>query len=304
MTLAVTGATGFVGRAVLAAAAGASIRALARRAHADHPGTEWIAGDLADTAALHRLCDGASAVVHIAGAVNAPDRAGFDLANVAGTAAILAAAKGAGVRRFVHISSQAAREPGLSMYGASKAAAEALVAASGLDWVIVRPPGVYGPGDREMLDIYRLAARGWALVPGRGRFSLMHADDLARALLALAHGGPSRVTVEIDDGAGAATNGYDHAGFARAVGVAVGRPVRLVPVPAVGLGAAAAVATALAWMEDQRPRLTFDRARYLAHPDWVAKGGNAAIAGVWQPRTALAEGLADTVAGYRAKGWL
>ncbi len=301
--LAITGATGFVGSRV-AALAGQPLIALARRPQPALPGVTWVAGDLADSAALARLCDGASAVLHIAGAVNARDRDGFALANVAGTAAVIAAAEAAGVERFVHVSSLAARAPALSMYGGSKAAADGLVKASRRDWVIVRPPGVYGPGDAEMLELHRLARRGLALAP-RGRLSLIHVDDLARALLALASGGPSRVILEIDDGAGEVHDGYGHADYARAIGRALGRERLLViPMPGAALGLAAAGATLAARLTGNLPRLSRDRAHYLAHPDWVARGGNAALADIWAPRFDLAAGLADTVAGYRACGWL
>jgi nucleoside-diphosphate-sugar epimerase len=251
-----------------------------------------VAGDLADQAALAQLCEGASAVIHIAGVVNAPTRAGFDAGNVAGTAAVLAAVAAAGVQRFVHVSSLAAREPQLSMYGASKAAAELLVTASPLDWVIVRPPGVYGPADLEMLDIYRLAKRGFAVVPP-GRISLIHVDDLAAALLALAGGGPSRSICEIDDGA---TDGYSHREFAAGIGAALGRRLRFIPLPLSMLRVGATVGVS--------PKLTRDRAAYIAHPDWVARGGNAALAGLWAPRYDLAAGISDTIAGYKSRGWL
>jgi nucleoside-diphosphate-sugar epimerase len=291
VNIAITGGTGFIGGRVLDLA-DMPAHALARRPQSSVRDVTWIAGDLADSAALAHLCAGASAVIHIAGIVSAPTRAAFDAANVAGTAAVLAAAKATGVQRFVHVSSLAAREPQLSMYGASKAAAERLVVASGLDWVIVRPPGVYGPGDREMLDIFRLAARGFAVAP-RGRLSLIHVDDVATALLALAAGGPSRVTLEIDDGA---ANGHSHPEFARAIGAALGKRPTVIPLPLsmLHLGARTGVSS----------KLTRDRARYIAHPDWVARGGNAALAGVWVPRLDLAAGVADTVAGYRANNWL
>ncbi|OYU14324.1 MAG: epimerase [Alphaproteobacteria bacterium PA4] len=291
MTLAITGATGFVGQRVLALA-GAPIRALARRDQPEIPGVTWIRGDLADTTALARLCDGASAVIHIAGIVSAPDRAAFDAGNVAGAAAVLDAARSAGVRRFVHVSSLSAREPQLSMYGASKAAAEALVSASDCDWVIVRPPGVYGPADAEMLDIYKLATRRLYIAPP-GRISLIHVDDLARALLALAGGGPSLTSLEIDDGAPA---GHSHPDFARAIGTGLGRRVQVIPLPLPMLHLAARIGLSA--------KLTPDRAAYIAHPDWVARGGNAALAGLWAPEIDLARGVADTIAGYRARGWL
>ncbi|WP_426169382.1 NAD-dependent epimerase/dehydratase family protein [Sandarakinorhabdus sp. DWP1-3-1] len=291
MTLAITGATGFVGSRVVFRHDGQA-RALARRPQQPRRLVWWVAGDLADPAALARLCDGASAVIHIAGIVSAPDRATFDAGNVAGTAAMLAAAKAAGVDRFVHVSSLAAREPQLSMYGASKAAAEDLVSASDRDWVIVRPPGVYGPADREMLDIYRLAARGLYIAPP-GRISLLHVDDLAAALLALAAGGPSRQVLEVDDGA---TDGHSHPEFAGAIAAGLGRRVRTIPLPLAMLHFAARIGLSA--------KLTRDRAAYIAHPDWVARGGNTALAGIWAPTFDLAAGVADTVAGYRKRGWL
>ena len=300
--IAVTGGTGFVGQRVLTLATG-PLCALTRKSRPAQPGIDWVAGDLGDAPALSRLCAGAHTIVHVAGVVNARDRTGFDAGNVAGTAAILAAATAAGVRRFVHVSSVAAREPGLSMYGASKAAAETLVAASDVDWVTVRPPAVYGPGDRDMLAVYRLAAMGAAVAPGAGQMSLIHVDDLARALLALALAGPSRATLEIDDGHGE-VGGYSHSDFARAIGTAVGRMPFIAHLPVAALRLGAEIATLAARIGGGLPRLSRDRARYIAHPDWTARGGNAALADIWAPRFDLAAGLADTVAGYRAKGWL
>ncbi len=293
--IAITGGTGFVGSRVLDLAM-TPVRALARKPQAARTDVAWVAGDLADRAALDALCEETEAVIHIAGVVSAPTRAGFDAGNVAGTAAMLAAAEKAGVKRFVHVSSLAAREPGLSMYGGSKAAAEALVEASGLDWVIVRPPAVYGPADTEMLDLYRAIARGVTVAPP-GRISLIHVDDLATALLALAGGGPSRTIVEIDDGSG----GVSHREFSAAIARGLGRrKVVTVPLPA-GLLRPAARALALISRE---AKLTPDRAAYIAHPDWVARGGNVALAGLWASRYDLDAGIADTIAGYKARGWL
>lgn len=298
--LAVTGATGFVGRRVLALA-DRPIRALTRRPQPPQPGVEWVLGDLTDTHALARLCDGAAAVLHVAGVVNAADEAGFVAGNVTGTANVLAAA--AGVPRFVHVSSLAAREPGLSMYGASKAAGDALVMASDRDWVIVRPPGVYGPGDAEMRGLFSLARFGLGLAPGgpNARISLIHVDDLARALLALADGGPSREILEIDDGSG----GYAHADHAAAIGRALGKAkVRMIPIGNGLINTAAGIATRLAGWQGQLPKLSRDRARYVANPDWVSRGGNERLAGVWQPHIGLDAGMADTVRDYRQRGWL
>ncbi|MCA3255964.1 MAG: NAD(P)-dependent oxidoreductase [Alphaproteobacteria bacterium] len=299
MILAVTGGTGFVGSRLLkmALAQGHEVRALTRSERPMQPGVSWIPGDLDAETALARLCDGADAVIHIAGVINAPDRAGFLAGNAGGTGRMVRAAETVGVRRFVHVSSLAAREPGLSMYGMSKAESEARVRDSRLDWSIVRPPGVYGPGDRETLELFTLAKRGLALVPWQGRASWIHADDLSAALLHLAGSAGSSDTFEIDDG----TGGYDHPTFARMVGAAVGRRVAVLRAPNALMSLAALAATAATRPFGRLPKLSRDRARYFAHPDWTAHG--PAPAG-WSPAIPTPQGLAETAGWYREAGWL
>lgn len=296
MILAVTGATGFVGGALIerALAAGHQVRALTRREQAERPGVTWIAGDLANPG---DLCAGADAVIHIAGVVNAPDRAGFAAGNIAGTEAIVAAAQAAGVRRFVHVSSLAAREPELSNYGWSKADAERIVTGSDRDWTIVRPPAVYGPGDLEMLELFRLAGRGIALTPPPGRLSVIHVDDLARLLLVCAERDPGRIILEPEDASG----GFSHADFARMIGDAVGNRVRPIALPAALLRTAA---RADRLVRGDRAKLTPDRAAYMSHPDWTADPAKAPSAALWAPAIATADGLAATAAWYRESGLL
>src|SRR5205807_6605334 len=187
MKLAITGGMGFVGSHLIdaALAAGHEVKALARREQPDREGLVWVRGALDDRDALEQLVGEADAVIHVAGVISAPDAAAFDHGNVGGTLAMLAAATAGGVKRFVHVSSLAAREPRLSLYGASKAKAEALVESSGLDWAIVRPPAVYGPGDKETLELFKMARRGQIYLPPSGKLSLIHVDDLAELLLAL-----------------------------------------------------------------------------------------------------------------------
>ena len=159
--IAVTGATGFVGQALMDAAAtvGIELRALTRRRQEPRAGVEWVEGDLGDARALRRLMNRASAVIHVAGVVNSPDPEGFEIGNVTGTLNVVNAALDSGAGRFIHVSSLPAREPDLSIYGASKRKGERIVAASSLDWTIVRPPAVYGPRDTEMFELFRLPRR-------------------------------------------------------------------------------------------------------------------------------------------------
>src|SRR5205823_5304421 len=179
---------------------GHTVRALTRRFQPPRERVTWVEGALDRPDSLVALATGADAVVHVAGVVNAPNRAGFIAGNIAGTAAMLTAATQAGVWRFVHVSSLSAREPALSNYGWSKAEAEALVERSDRDWSIVRPSGVYGPGDMDMRDIFRFAKRGLALMPPAGNVGLIHVADLARLLLSLAGRDGTHAIYEVDDG--------------------------------------------------------------------------------------------------------
>lgn len=299
--LALTGTTGFVGGHLLDAtlAAGHRVRALVRRLPPPREGVEWVEGALDDAAALARLCEGTEAVVHVAGAINAPNRAAFFAANEGGTRALLVAAEASGVLRFVQISSLAAREPGLSDYGASKAAADRAVLGSALSTAIVRPPAVYGPGDRETLALFRLAQGGIVPAVGTGRFSIIHARDLAAALLALA-AATATGTFEVADG----SPPFTQAIFARAVAAALGRRVRIVPLPAALLPIGAAMNTAIARARGHQPKLSHDRARYFAHPDWTANPAPLIATGLWTPMIPASRGLAQTADWYRAHEWI
>jgi nucleoside-diphosphate-sugar epimerase len=291
-TLAVTGGTGFVGGHLLraAGAAGYDIRALTRGWRPPGDGICWIEGALDDPAALAALCESADAIVHIAGLINAATRAGFEAVNVGGTAAVIDAARAAGVRRLIHISSLAAREPELSDYGWSKAKAERLVAASGLDWTILRPPAVYGPGDRETFELFKMARRGLALLPPGGRFSVLHVEDLCRLILALVD--------EPDDGR---DGGWDHRHFARTLGRVFGKRAATLAMPKMVMHGAAKVDRLV---RRSKAKLTPDRVRYYCHPDWVVTAEARPPAALWTPAIRTATGLKATADWYRQQGWL
>ncbi|HYI63476.1 MAG TPA: NAD-dependent epimerase/dehydratase family protein [Allosphingosinicella sp.] len=301
-TLAITGGTGFVGGHLIAAAraAGYELRALTRGWRPPQEGIAWVEGALDRPDSLLKLCAGADAIVHAAGLINAPDRAGFEAVNSGGTAAMIDAARKAGVRRFVHISSLAAREPDLSDYGWSKAKAERLVAASALDWTIVRPPAVYGPGDRETLELFRMARRGLVALPPRGgRFSLLHVADLSRLILAvLAEPDTLGATYEPDDGS---PDGWDHRHFARTLGRILGRRAATLAMPRVVMKGAAGLDRLV---RRGRAKLTADRVRYYCHPDWVVAAEARPPAALWKPAIRTPTGLKATALWYREQGWL
>lgn len=300
MTIAVTGATGFVGQALLdrALGTGLAVKALARRPQPARDGAEWITGDLEAKDALRTLLRGAEAVIHVAGVVN--DAAQFESGNVLGTLNVIEAAKAEGVQRFIHVSSLSAREPELSAYGASKARAEKLVMASGLDWTIVRPPGIYGPRDVDYFEMFRLARWGIMPVPPKeGRASIIHVDDLARLLLALVPGGEgvSFQTFEPDDGR---KQGWNHYEFARAVGWAMGRRPWVLHLSRTSLERAAQIDRRV---RGNKARLTADRVGYMSHPDWVVTHEARPPRSLWQPEVPTREGLKATAQWYRDNRW-
>lgn len=298
--LAVTGGTGFVGSHLLdhALSQGHNVRALTRRPQPERAGVTWVEGALAIAESLDALVAGADAVLHIAGVINAPDRAGFAAGNIDGTRAMIAAAERAGIRRFVQVSSLAAREPDLSVYGWSKAEADALLMASSLDWTIIRPPAIFGPRDNELLELFRIAK--WHVVPlppAGGRMSVIAVEDLVDLLVLLPTSNAlTREIVEPDDGR---ANGWDHRDFARAIGIATGKSVLPLSLPRTLLAGIAAVD---AGVRGERAKLTPDRVSYFCHPDWTAHARPPAE--IWQPQRDTQAALAATAAWYRANGLL
>ncbi|MET0239069.1 MAG: NAD-dependent epimerase/dehydratase family protein [Sphingobium sp.] len=304
MIIALTGATGFLGGAVLERLVenGHAVRALARRPQPERAGVAWVGGDLANPAALAALVAGADAVIHVAGAINAPDRAAFAAANAEGARLLAERARASGATRFILVSSLSAREPQLSDYGWSKREGERLVAqVPGLDWTIVRPPAIYGPGDREMLEMFRMARSGVVLLPPKGRLSIIHVADLARLLVALAEDGSGiggGRTYEVDDGT---PGGFSHHAFAAALGQAMGRRATGLSLPPAVMMAAARIDRLV---RRGGAKLTPDRVRYFCHPDWVVDPALAVPPALWQPNIMARDGLKATAAAYIAKGWL
>ncbi len=298
-TIAVTGATGFVGSTLLNAATqhGFQVRALTRRPQPDRDGITWIDGALDQPESLSRLVEGTDAVIHVAGVVNAPNREGFERGNIRGTEAIVAAAKAAGIMRFVHVSSLAAREPQLSVYGWSKAGAEDVVAKSGLDWVMVRPPAIYGPGDMEMLDIFKMAKTGIMLMPPAGHLSVIHAGDLVQLLLALtAANAPVGQIYEVDDGR---QGGWTHVDFAKAIADAMSRRAFVLSTPRAILKLGSAIDRL--W-RGEKAKLTADRVNYFCHPDWRIDPAKRPDAELWTPKIETRQGLRETARSYELAG--
>ena len=311
-TLALTGATGFVGSALSQRlrSSGWNVRALCRsEPPADSRGTdrvEWVRGSLEDMDSLRALVEGAAAVVHCAGAIRGTTAAHFDRTNVDGTARLVRAARDQHPEmRFLQVSSLAARAPHLSHYARSKRLGEDAVRAGAgtMTWTALRPPAVYGPGDRETLPLVRCMRLGVAPVLGeeRARFSLLFVEDLAdavRHLLDTPHWRPG--PFEIHDGQ---TGGYGWDDLVRTVGRIVGRRVHAVRIPAPLLRVAARVSLGVASRCGGLPMLTPGKVRELTHPDWVCDDAPLRAATGWRPATLLEPGMRRTLAQLRGGRW-
>jgi nucleoside-diphosphate-sugar epimerase len=303
-TVAITGATGFAGRHLVAVlqAHGHRLRALVRDPARSSlpPGVNVVAGSLSDASSLAMLLAGSDVVVHLAAALAAVDREGYFLVNAGGTQKLIDAALKSQVRRFVHVSSLAAREPQLSAYAASKRQAEDMVAAqmAELNAVIVRPPAVYGPGDRGTLPLIRELTRPLAAIPGvpEARFSLLHGRDLAR-LIVRALDGSEQGIHELSDGK---PGGYGWTDLVDTAAAFRGAPVRHLFLPRAVPAAVAAGAEVLARISGKPSMVNRGKIAELYHPDWVSQEGSLMLA----DPVPFASGFAETVQWYRDAGWL
>lgn len=244
MIIGVTGATGFVGRHIVEhlVERGHQPRALVRRSDRipfRHPSAvALVPGSLSDPAALRALVTGADAVIHLVGIIAERGAATYQAVHVAGTRAVVAAARAAGVGRFVHMSALGARdESGATAYHRTKAAAEQVVTSSGISHVVFRPSFVSGPGNVPIATLARLH-RFTPLVPifGAGDFLLqpVWVGDVAAAFARAAEG---RGDTGIYELGGPTALTYEE--FVRAIGRASGhpRPTIHVPLALVRLGA-------------------------------------------------------------------
>ena len=306
---AVTGGTGFLGRYVIAAliADGWQVRLLTRQGPG-HPllagfALDLVPGDLGDEQALTRLVQGASAVLHVAGIVKALRAREFFAVNRDGTGRLAAAvARSAPRARFVLVSSQAARSPGLSAYAASKRAGEAAMmsALTTTPWTILRPCVVYGPWDTEGIALLRLVQRRIVPVPVAPEpcIAMIHARDAAAAIVASCHPGTSGAIYEISD---ACQRGYAWREFAQIAAASLGRVPRFLPLPDPVVLAAGAAADG--WAAISRHAAMFGRgkAREILQRDWSTDAALQMPRDVWTPSIDLPEGLRETVAWWRSE---
>ena len=305
---ALTGATGFLGRAIAEAllARGYRLRVLGRPGAAFEFPTEIVTGRLADTEALARLAEGAVLVVHAAGLIKAQRPRDFLPVNVEGARNMAeATARQAPDAHFLLVSSLSAREPQLSAYAASKAAGEAAVreVLAPERLTIVRPPAIYGPGDRETLALFK-AIGGLPVLPAPGpahaRLALIHVADAATQIAALAERPASGGVFALAD---ARPEGYGWGEIVEIAAAALGRAAPpILPTPRLAILALGAAGSLLGRIGPARI-MTLGKAREVLHGDWSVRSDELAP-GLARPRFDLADGFADTVAWYRLVGWL
>ncbi len=303
--VAVTGATGFIGRHLVDCLtnSGFEVRALCR-GRADSvaaSGAAVVLGSLEGDEDLRRLVDGAAAVVHCAGLLKGPAGSDFDRANREGTERLARICRQRSAPpRLIFLSSLAARHPELSDYAASKRAAEAALAggAGDMHWTILRPPAVYGPRDKGTLPLFRLMKRGILPVPNRrsSRFSLIYVADLCEAVKTLlASDLESGVTFEIRD---ACEDGYRWLDIAEAGRCALRRRVICLPVPRVLMTMAAAANFGICRLNGATPTITAGKVQEFYHKNWVCIENDLTRCTNWRPNTAIYGGFDRTISWY------
>ncbi|MDH3458348.1 MAG: sugar nucleotide-binding protein, partial [Gemmatimonadota bacterium] len=190
----------------------------------------------------------------------------------------------------------------VTAYGRSKLAAEDAVRTTALDWTIVRPPIVYGPRDREVLKLFKVARLGVAPVFGSGEqeLSAVYGPDLAEALVAVA-GTPQAV--------GQTYYACHPARFTSAelighIGRALGKRVRPLRLPAGLARPLLGVTATIARLSGRATVLNPDKANEFFQPAWTADPAALTRDTGWHAAHDLAAGMSDTAAWYRNAGWL
>ena len=303
--VAVTGATGFIGAAVVERLLQADwrVRALYRPASAHRAGVRkagvaWIPGALDDEVSLERLVKGADVVIHCAGLVRGAVRRQFDSVNVDGVARMVqVVAKLHPSPRFLLLSSLAAREPHLSHYACSKREGERILEKQNqqISWQILRPPAVYGPGDREIAPLLRWMARGFAprVTNATARFSMLYVSDLADAIVRMLETGVAgNQIMTLHDGH---HGGYRWREVVDSVAQILKRPIFDFQIPLVVLRSMALCNLAGAKLLGYAPMLSLGKIRELTHLDWSCDNRDITQTTGWAPRTPLVQGMSQTL---------
>jgi nucleoside-diphosphate-sugar epimerase len=302
--VALTGATGFIGSAIARKLVkeGWRVRALIRRssprASLEGISIQSVHGTVEDAACLDSVVGDADAVVHCAGALRGISDADFYPVNVEAVSRLAqVAALRSPAPRFLLISSLAAREPNLSAYAASKRLGEIALSqmAGAFAWTVLRPPAVYGPGDRALLPLFRLMQHGIAPLLGRtdARFSLLYVEDLAEAVIKwLVSKSVEGRIFELDDGH---PGGYSWSEVVETFEQLRGKPAFHFRVSQLTMNVAASLNQIVASVMGYAPMFTPGKVREIRHPDWVCDNSMFCEAANWSPTVCLEQGLRATL---------
>jgi len=296
-TVALTGASGFIGHALTTSLRekGHQVRALLRsesqRNTLEALGVEIVKGLLENPQNLEKLVQGCNVLVHCAGTIKGRHQEDFYQANVSAIFHLIQACRtNTPYPKIILISSLAAREPSISPYAWSKRQGELTLIreASDLSWVIFRPPAVYGPKDKSLRPLFRLMKYGIGvrLSSHTSKFSLIHVEDLARAIIEwIETEGVTGHILEVDDGF---PGGYTWDNIFQSGPY----PIRLrLALPAWGLKGAAFLNEKTAHLFGYLPLLTKGKVAELLHPNWVCNTGETLELLNWRPQISLKTGL-------------
>jgi nucleoside-diphosphate-sugar epimerase len=296
-TVALTGASGFIGQAIAQrlCQAGLTVRGLVRPSRnipgLSHPHISLVHGSLDDSESLHELVAGCTSLIHCAGAIRGCRKEDFIPTNVQGVANVLKVCLDQpSPPRIIHLSSLAAREPSLSPYAWSKREGEHLIQKDSgtLKWVIIRPPAVYGPNDEALLPLFKLAKKGIALQlgPREGKFSLIHVQDLADVIIRSLETDTIHSTIfEVDDGF---PSGYSWESVFRTINPHMKLHLST---PQSMLWLIGKTNEILSRMFGYAPLFTTGKVAELCHANWVCDSRKTSQQLGWTPQIPLEEGL-------------
>jgi NADH dehydrogenase len=290
MPILITGGTGFVGSAVVSSLKGRPLRLLVRDpARAGVHGSsevEIVQGDVATPTSLEPAIRGCDTVIHLVAIIEETGGATFDQVIHQGTVNVVNAAKVAGAKRFIYMSALGASDRQGFDYMQSKWRAEEAVKSSGLDWTIVRPSVIFGPGD-GFINALAGVVRGFPIIPvvgdGQTRFQPISVKDVADAFTAIV-GDPSTIGQTFELG------GPDQLTYEQMLDVIaekLGKKKRKVHVPVSVMKSVVAVSAPLP--KSIRPPVTKEQLKMLALDNTSKQSTTEELIG--RPPLALRNGI-------------